>query len=241
MAAVWNLYRKILAVLMEHKMKIHPALILAPAFLASPALTHAAVVFESEANDWLAAAQPVDGFFSLDPSLYIGDGATSPSGDTSTTIPHVSIIGSGNGSLDYYSFIYPGPGATAGTIHIDIDFVTPGFDAWVALWDSAGNLLGHNDDYDYRGGRGGSISNYAVDMSYDSFMTTFLTTADTYIVGVAKSPASPGFAGFNISGSDIPSSVFTYTLQVSVENIPLPEPSSLSLLAMSALALLRRR
>jgi hypothetical protein len=220
-------------------MKIHPALILAPAILLlTPA--NAAVVFETEANDWLAAAQPVDGYFDLDFSLYIGDGATSPSGDTSTTIPHVTIIGSGNGSLDYYSFYYPGPGFTSGVIHIDIDFPTDGFDAWVGLWDSSGNLLGHNDDYDYRGGRGGSSADY-LDMSYDSFMSTYLTAADTYIVGVAKSPASPGFAGFNIFGSDIPGSVTSYTLQVSVENVPLPEPASLGILAIGALTLIRRR
>jgi hypothetical protein len=206
-----------------------------------PISARAAAILESESNDTLATAQNIDGYFSLDPSIYIGDGATSPSTDTSTTIPHVTITGSGNGTFDYYAFTYPGPGATSGTIHVDIDLHTPGFDSWVGVWDSTGNLLGHNDDYDYRGGRSGSTNDYGGNMSLDSFMTAFLLSADTYIVGVAQSPAGPAFGGFTSGAGEIDSAVFTYTLQISVENVPLPEPASIALLGVGSLLLMRRR
>jgi hypothetical protein len=208
---------------------------------AVPRLARAALLVEVEGNNSLATAQPADGHFSLDPSLFIGDGATSPSADTSTILPHVSITGNGDGTVDYYSFYFPGPGTHFGTIHIDIDFPSSGFDSWVGLWDSAGNLLGHNDDYDYRGGRDGSVANYDGNMSYDSFMSTFLTTPGTYIVGVAQAPASPAFGGFTSDSGGIPASVTSYTLQISVDNVPLPEPASLSLLALGSLLLLTRR
>ena len=207
-----------------------------------PSIAWPSVIGEVEPDNTLATAQNVDGHFSLDASPNIGDGATSPSNDTSTTIPHVTITGSGNGTFDYYKFTFPGPGSTFGTIHIDIDFPSSSFDSWVGLWDAAGNLLGHNDDYDFRGGRAGSVVNYGGNMSFDSFMTTFLITPGTYEVGVAQSPASPAMGGFTAGSGEIAGTVTSYTLQVSVENVPVPEPAtSLGLLGLGAIAFLRRR
>lgn len=209
--------------------------------LLSPHTSLAALVFETEPNNTLATAQPVGGHFSLDHSLDIGNGTHVD--NTSLTIPHVTVRGTGNGSYDYYSFYFPGAGSTAGQIILDIDHTASGFDSRVALWSSSGLLLGHNDDYDYRGGAGGSTLDYSGTQSFDSLMATSLIAPGTYIVGVGRSGSSPeagGFIGASIGA--VPQSGDSYELQISVENVPVvPEPATYLLFSAGALAVLARR
>lgn len=196
----------------------------------------AGVVKEKEPNNTLAGAQPVDGHFALDFSPDIGNGTHVD--NTSTTMPHVTVHGRGDGTFDYYSFHFPGAGSTSGYVVLDIDHSSSAFDSHLALWAANGDLLGHNDDYDYRGGAAGSVPKPSSSDSYDSLMTTYLTAPGTYIVGVGRWAASPvkdGYRGDTVDALPQPGDV--YTLQISVENVPVvPEPGTAVLFGLGALA-----
>lgn len=213
--------------------------------LSVPLCSVAGLVAETEANNTLATAQPVDLHFTLDFSPDIGNGTHTE--NTSTTIPHVTVSGTGDGTFDYYSFYFPGNGSTSGFIVLDIDHTSSSFDSHVALWAADGTLLGHNDNYDYRGGAGGSRADDGTTSS-DSLMATFLSAPGTYIVGVARFAASPGKDGYTggfINAEPQPGDA--YILQISVENVPVvPEPAQWAmtvagLIGLIGLALRRRQ
>ena len=65
----------------------------------------------------------------------------------STTIPHVTITGTGDGTFDFYSFTVEQAGSTA-VFDIDNGAITPSqdFNTELFLFDSQGNLLASNDD-----------------------------------------------------------------------------------------------
>lgn len=209
--------------------------------LAAPA-AHAVVIGEIEANDSLATAQNIDAFFSLDFSADIGNQAGA---NTSTTIPHVTITGTGNGTFDYYTFTV----ATTSLVILDIDYGcsdavgstfgcpgaagSGGMDTEIALWDSTGAWLTENDDFSpITVGAGGTVH------PYDSFIQLTLTPG-VYYVGVAEYFSS-GTAGGWTAGSNLPDGGDTYTLQVSVEN-PVPEPGTLLLLGSGIAGIAARR
>jgi hypothetical protein len=147
-------------------------------------------VVEVEANDTLATAQDVDAEqWSLEPN---------PNIDSSTTRPHLSILATGNGSFDYYSFT-----ANAGDIGVfDTDFTS--FDTELFLYDSAGNLLAGNDDSAEDPGPTG----------LDSFIRHTFTTSGTFIIGVGafNSVGSPG----GITGN-VPPVGGAYQLNISLD------------------------
>ncbi len=91
-----------------------------------------------------------------------------------TTIPHVTVSGTGDGSFDYYSFT-----AGAGERGIfDID--GQNFDAELFLYDSAGNLLAQRDDHlPADTGDGGPTT-------VDSLIDFTFPAAGTYVIGVGK-------------------------------------------------------
>lgn len=203
--------------------------------LWAPALASAGPVLETEPNNSLAGAQSVDGHFTLDFSPDIGNGTHVD--NTSLTIPHVTVLGSGDGSFDYYAFTFPGPGGASGFVVLDIDHSSPSFDSHVALWAPNGDLLGHNGDYDYRGGAGGSALHYNGVVSFDSLMTTYISAPGLYVVGVARAMTSPGPGPGAYSGGE-PLVGDAYTLQISVEGVPVvPEPGPWMLMALGLGAL----
>ncbi len=90
-------------------------------------------VLEKEPNNSRAGAQNLDGeLWTVAPDPNIQD---------AKTIPHVSVLGSGDGTFDYYSFTVSTPGAVG---IFDIDFAN--FDSQLFLYDSGGTLLASNDD-----------------------------------------------------------------------------------------------
>jgi Bacterial pre-peptidase C-terminal domain len=158
-------------------------------------------VAEVESNDSPATAQSLDGeTFSLAFDANIGD---------STTIPHLTIEGTGDGTFDYYSFTVENAG-DSGTF--DIDFGNTGgagsIDTVLFLYDTSGNLLLWVDDSAIGDGGDGSTS------GYDSLLRYTFDSAGTYVIGVGKNPSFPG-AG-EIAGTP-PGAGDTYTLQVSLE------------------------
>ncbi len=81
------------------------------------AFTHpalAAPVDEVEPNDTIFSAMNVDHYFNLAEDPNIGDQTQ----NTSTTVPHATILGTGDGTFDYYSFTVDTANTT---VVIDVD------------------------------------------------------------------------------------------------------------------------
>jgi hypothetical protein len=204
------------------------ALIIAAASVGAAAYP----VLRTDGNSSLATAQNVDAYFTLDFNPDIGSTAT---GDfripvnTSTTIPHVSILvppGSRSvPSFDYYSFTVPSGG---GRVILDVDYAggahgpcpayfpncggPHGFDSQMWLLNAAGVLVGLNDDSEITNGAGGS-GNEA-----DSFLEMVVPPGRYYAVVFQ-------FSVFPLGDNP-------YALQISVADHAIPAPSPLLLLAL---------
>jgi len=141
-------------------------------------------VIESEPNDLLASAQSLEletWSLNFNDDINANDGVFT---NISTTTPHVSITGTGDGTFDYYSFTV-GAGET---ITFDIDD-SNGFDSELFLYDAFGTLLAENDDTSpFPSLDPGSTS------IRDSLGSFTVPVAGTYIVGVGKwdSVGDPG-------------------------------------------------
>jgi len=161
-------------------------------------------------NDTLSSAQSLEGYiWTLDNNPDIGDRF----GNTSTTIPHLTVTAVGNDSFDYFSFVVPRAGARG---IFDIDYGVTGnpltdVDTRIFLYSSAGNLLDFSSLSLPTWGAGGSTS------SSDPYIEYTFPAAGTYVIGVAGSP-SIGLAG-GISGTPVRNGG-TYTLQLSIEDHP---------------------
>jgi hypothetical protein len=186
----------------------------------------ASFISEIEANNTGASAQNVDGNFDFAFSADIGD----VSGiNTSTSLSHVSILGTGDGSYDFYSFTSLG-----GQTILDIDYGTAGgfMDTMIAIWHSDGNLLMYNDDSDISAGAGGTSALFD---DYDSFIELILVSSGQYFVGVCRYECSFG-DGFSLTDGGEPGSGEDYTLHISTAT-SVPEPSIIALLGLGLVGL----
>ena len=163
----------------------------------SGAIYGSGLVADAEPNDTLATAQSLDGEWALNYDANVGDATNT---NTSTSIPHIRVSGTGNGTMDYFSF-------TVGTVPskgiFDIDFGTTGgyLDSYLTLYRADGTILASNDDAWLLPALDVGSSSYL-----DSFFEHTFTTAGTYFIGVR----GLGYPG-------VPTGA-TYTLQVSLEN-----------------------
>ena len=162
------------------------------------------VIAEVEANNTLATAQDLDGTLVLREQDNIGDETE----NTSTTIPHITVRATGNGTFDYYKFTVTAPGRGIFDIDLGADAGTGYADLALFLYDASGTLLAQSDDAPSSYGAGGSSTDLDPFISYD------FTTAGTYFIGVAQSPSTGGTGG--ITGNP-PSPGATYRLHVSLE------------------------
>jgi hypothetical protein len=188
----------------------------------------ASFISEIEANNTGASAQNVDGNFDFAFSADIGD----VSGiNTSTSLSHVSILGTGDGSYDFYSFTSLG-----GQTILDIDYGWAGgyIDTMIAIWHSDGNLLMSNDDSDISAGGGGSTSDFPPN-GLDSFIELTLVAAGQYFVGVCRYECEFD-DGFETGAGGIPQSGEDYTLHISTAT-SVPEPSIIALLGLGLVGL----
>lgn len=168
---------------------------------------NASLIYETEPNDTLGTAQNIDGNYSLD---------NNPAITNSTTVPHVTVLGTGNYTYDWYSFTVTQNGSS---VTLDIDYTT-NLDSVLRLYTSGGSFVTGSDDngYDYGSQPGQSTAYY-----FDSRLTTVLN-AGTYAVEVSRYPQ------ITITPSQ------SYTLHISVENqstAAVPEPSSLALFGLA--------
>ena len=179
-----------------------------PSELFFPQVVPPVPVNEVEPNNTLASAQNVDlTGWSTNLNVNIGD---SNNVNTSTTIPHITINGTGNNTFDYYAFTVLNPNDVG---IFDIDTTNGGFNSEIFLYDTLGNLLATNDDSLLF-----SIDNGSASIN-DSFLEFLFTTAGTYFIGVGRfdSTGSPG----GITGNT-PRNGDSYRLQVSITNHPIP-------------------
>lgn len=144
-----------------------------------------------------------------------GDGwnlGANPDITDSTTLPHVSVNGLGDGTYDYYSFTIANAGDRA---IFDIDHEN--FDSMIFLYDSDGNVVDWNDD----AGSPVDPSDAAVfndpgdGEAYASYLAHTFAAPGTYTIAVGKNYSSD-FNG-QLQGTP-PEDGDSYTLQVSVQN-----------------------
>ena len=151
-------------------------------------------VNEIEPNNTIATAQVIDASsFTL---TYNAGVQTFNGTNVSLDRPHVSIIGTGDGTFDYYRF-----NAIAGQQFIfDID--DNNFDTELFLYNTSGQLLAANDDATEIGHTG---------LGLPSFLTHTFADSGSYVIGVGRydSFGSPG----GITGNT-PSVGNQYTLRV---------------------------
>lgn len=153
---------------------------------------------ETEPNNSLPSAANIDGYgfsVTLDPN--ITDAANV---NTSASLPHVSIQGTGNGTFDVFSFTVTNAGDRG---IFDIDF-SSGMDGLLTLSDSAGNVLRTADDL-LSGLDPGSTA------TIDPLLDYTFASAGTYFITVAD------FGGRAATSNPVPAGAL-YTLHVSIEN-----------------------
>jgi len=176
--------------------------------------TCAAYISETlDPNDSFSTAQLIsDDLFTTKFDNDINNGFSQ---NTSQNTPHASILGTGDATVDYFSFQ-----ANRSVLFLDIDNgIDSGgsFDSWLELYDSSFNLLTSNDDARLDSGSQFSFrGSHLQDFSFDSFINYRVTTDDLYYV-VVGSNANPSGIPF---GSN-------YTLHISNEKtigtvVPIP-------------------
>ncbi|MCP3963718.1 MAG: RICIN domain-containing protein [bacterium] len=133
----------------------------------------AGLIEEAEPNNSIASSQflPPEAFtrtYDVDIGNF--------SDNNSVAMPHVSILGTGDDTFDYYSFIVPNAWDQA---IFDID-ATVGMDSYLRLYNGSGVLLSTNDDSSVTWGAAGSVT------GLDSFMRYTFSQPGTYVIQVAR-------------------------------------------------------
>ncbi|VAW69511.1 hypothetical protein MNBD_GAMMA10-2734 [hydrothermal vent metagenome] len=218
--------------------KKHPVKHIAALTLIYSASSSAAYITETlDPNDDFSSAQFISSsVFTTEFDNDIDASPNFPNDPTpvniSTSIPHASILGTGDNTVDYFAFQ-----AGQGRLVLDIDYAIDAdydtgygnsFNSRLELYDSSFNLLRSDNGASQKVDEG-SYSNlfgtYRGLMTSDSFIDYQITTGDLYYV-VVSSIDNP--LGIIPARSD-------YTLHIS--NTPVPVPASVWLFISGVLGL----
>ncbi len=153
-------------------------------------------------NNALAMAAEVDGAFSLTADQNI---------DNATTRPHVTVQGTGDGSVDYYAFTVITAGSNA---TFDIDGAYPGFNSWLQLLDASGDVLAYKDDGPVDPGSEAYYSGGGSSYSRDSFLAYTFSATGTYVIRVGSNDNVTPLVDLP---KPIPSGA-SYTLHISLDH-----------------------
>ena len=137
-----------------------------------------------EPNNTPSQAQSLNGRFNLTFSPNIGDATT----NTSVTIPHVTIYGTGNNTVDYYSFTVD---RVPATVIIDIDFSSLLQNSALQLSNSQGpimNDLGQTVAFGslVSDGQAGSFPSNDLTFSSDPYTVYRLTSTGTFFISLGN-------------------------------------------------------
>ena len=142
-------------------------------------LANVAELTEVAGNNNPDSALPVQGYFNRQYSRAIGD----QKHNTSTQMPHVTVVGSGDNTLDFYVFdVSFAPNKVI--LDMDTGLNNSYFDSELALFDSNGRLLEENDDMPSVYGQAGSDSEFHAYLEY-----TF--TKPRWVVAILSESAMP--------------------------------------------------
>src|SRR4051794_5282094 len=139
----------------------------------------AAEVHELEPNDSIANAQNIDASFSLHSDHNITD---------STTVPHATIHGTGNYTVDFYRFTVPEAGVNKISV-FDMDQDPAQFQNNLRLYNSSGVLIAYSDDSTSSGFYPYNDPGSA--WTQDSYLKYEFTEAGTYYIKVSEFNAGP--------------------------------------------------
>ena len=140
-----------------------------------------------EPNNSIAEAQNMDSSFTLTNAIDIGNEAI----NTSTSVPHTTVFGTGNNSFDYYSFTVSNVPAKG---YFDIDH-SVNINSHLDLFNSQNQLLASNDDAPASYGQSGSVTDQTINgvaISQDSFLSYRFDTVGTYYIRVGEVDSSSG-------------------------------------------------
>ncbi len=174
-------------------------------------LSQAAVISEIGPNHSYSLSHNLDGCFTQDyrddiDTLWVdnpGGGRTITKTNTSQTIPHVTVEATGDGTVDFYSFL----GTSGETVIVDVDYSSGGVDTKLDMWFSGygshgGEWVGVNNNIGF--------DNLSYDTGssayYDSLYQVVLPETGLYYIGVAG------------SGSVVYNWIPTYYTRVNLKN-----------------------
>jgi hypothetical protein len=171
---------------------------------------------EVEPNNSISQAQNIDRAFSLDYNSNVTDLFGN---NTSTILPHAEILGTGDGTDDFFSFTTP----SNAFVILDIDggaedgTAPTAVDTTLRLYDPTGLFFTGNDDC---GQLTSIVDPGSSGTEADSCLQTTVSSPGLWTVEVSE------FGGLTPLHDGA-----TYTLNVSVENHTVPNPKTIMLFA----------